>query len=345
MLTTPKIKNFNGILNAIKENVIYFEALGGDQVFKNELEIYKASDNSMVHSNISITFQFKHVIPIDTLTNGETYKLRIRTYNSDNDTSQWSEYVNFKTLSDPIFSITNLGDGTIKNQTYVFQGEYSHEQDEPLRSYRFALYDSNKNLLSITDELRDGRLNYEFGGLQDNESYYIEYIIKISSGEIYTTGLINFYVDYVTLKSNSIITLTNNKKQACVDIELNIKEIIFQSVNNTYEYINDEFIDLRNDVIYTDDTNGFYLNLDKWTMCVKFISGNDGEILKLSNMYDDCISISVAKERVYIRYYKNGEIMFNRWHNIENLSIGDFISLWVLKDGHQINTKITTKSS
>ena len=71
------------------------------------------------------------------MSNGNRYKVRIRTYNIDGLTSNWSEYLNFKCSSTPTITLNEIANGTVNNQTYTFSGTYSQAENEPIQSYRF----------------------------------------------------------------------------------------------------------------------------------------------------------------------------------------------------------------
>ena len=73
--------------DATNSQVFNFNVSGGDQVVKNRLVISKQSDNTVVYNDVQITFAFRHIVPANTLTNGEYYSAYVITYNSDDEQS------------------------------------------------------------------------------------------------------------------------------------------------------------------------------------------------------------------------------------------------------------------
>src|SRR5699024_4705272 len=109
-----------------------------------------------------------------------SYKARIKAGGANGEWSEWSDWVFFWVLEDPIVNITNidyLNQNRVYSQTVNFIASYNHPDDEQLQSYRFTLYDSNKNILNVYEEkyyTDEVLLEQEVTGLSNGELYYIE---------------------------------------------------------------------------------------------------------------------------------------------------------------------------
>lgn len=257
-LTTPQILSPIVPFSALQSYTFKFSVIGGDQVYANELEIQNNSNYTQIYLQKIISFKFEHTINAGVLTNGIEYRCRIRTYNINNQYSNWSDWVVFKCLSTPVVQITNIIDGKINNQTYTFNGSYSQAEGELLQSYKYLLYNEQGVLLSVSPELFDGLLQYEFTGLQNGVTYKIELkVITVNQVEA-TTGLVSFIPNYIQPRLATVITLKNIKDQASVEVSANIIQIIGQGTNFSYE--NDEWVNVKNGMVYFQD--GFSIEKD-----------------------------------------------------------------------------------
>lgn len=247
-LTKPILRSISPF-PATSSQGVYFDVYGGSQVVYNELEIQRNSDNVQVYLVKVQAFQYLHTVSANTLTNGIEYKARVRTYDVNNATSSdWSDWVVFWVLSAPIVAITNIVDGIVNNQTFIFEGSYTHT-DDALESYRFLLYDANQTLLQTFDEQFGAPISQEVAGLENDKRYYIEIITLSSKGMSGTSGKIQFLAQYIQPKLNSILSLENMPDQAAIKITANVVQIIFELTGGTYSYEDNEWINLENGVI------------------------------------------------------------------------------------------------
>lgn len=343
MLTTPRIKPFMSALDSTELIIVTFDASGGDQVFANEIEIYNSSTNVLVYTNKVTSFQFKNEIPINTLLNGTTYKVRIRTYNSTNEVSQWSDYIILKCLSNPIVAITNIGvDGIIKNQTYEFQGSFTQGENDTLKSYNFILYDSQHRQISVSGNKTDGLLKYSFTFVNDT-NYFIEMKTKSNSDVENTTGLIPIYVKYVTNKMKNILSLTNDKNNATVNIEANIIHVVFKLQSGSYTYIDNDWIDLKDAVIYADNTLDYMLSGSLWTLELRFkIYDDTTRFFKMVDVKGNYLVFERDRDRIFIRLYdKDNYLILETWEDISIVTLNSIVELWFQKIGTGFKNKIT----
>ncbi len=205
-----------------------FNVIGGKQVVKNQLEIQKTSDSSIVYDDILITFQFQHPISENTLDNGEEYRFRFKTFAVDDSESSWSDWVVFLCLSTPEIEITNIIDGKIFNQTELFTGEYSQTEGELLQSYRFILYNSNQIMIQSFSEVFGLPIQQQITGLQDDTLYYIKLIIKTVNHIEIETSLIPFTPQYQQPRLSLALNLYNLSDIASIKITANVIQIIGQ---------------------------------------------------------------------------------------------------------------------
>lgn len=340
MLITPSIKLFKSSLDANNDIFVEFYSKGGDQVYKNEIEVYDAETNLLAYKNITISFNLRQIIPPNSLKNGKRYKIKVRTYNVNNEVSNWSDYVNFKCSSIPKIALNPIDDNTVKNQTYLFRGTYSQAEGEPIMSFRFIVYDRYRNQLDTSPEIYSSNIEYEFTGFNDDENYYIEIKAKSNGNIEITTGLVEFYVKYVQPKMRTVLKLDNNKEKATVSIEINTIQVLFNSTNYTYSF-NNGFIDLHTDKIHTNKNFGFVLDSENWTMNLRFKAFADTKnILTMTSMLGNKIVIRRNVDRIVVEYWYGDILLITRPNSIESITEETVINLYVQKNDNDLITKI-----
>ena len=250
MLKTPVITPFAPI-NATQINTIKFSYTGSNQVVKNNLIIEDLNGN-IIYNQTQNTFSFIHNLPANTLTNGNSYRVKIRVTDISNTWSSFSDSVIFYTLTSPTLSILSIdGQGKVYNQTVNFQTSYTHPENEILQSYQYKLYDNNQNLLtSYQVKYSDGSttLDEEITGLNNNTVYYIEVLATTVKGQLATTSKIQFIPYYAVPKMASGIRVENVKEQGAVEVHLSAKQITFKLYDNNDAEISHELVQ------YTDNS-------------------------------------------------------------------------------------------
>lgn len=245
MLITPVLKSRIQPFNATEDYEFIFYVDGSsDQVVRNNLVIEKVEDNTIIYNQTQETFSFKHKIPANSLQNGMNYKAKIRTSNIKNEWSQFSEYEIFWCYSPPIIKVVNIdyeNQNKVYNQTVEFKSTYSQTESETLQSYRYLLYDSNKNLIKTFPEKfynNEEYLTQEIAGLENNELYYLEVkTLSINNNEG-TSGLIWFKPFYVAPRLFSVLTPENLSEQGAIKVSANIIQIIGKLYDNNGNQIN-----------------------------------------------------------------------------------------------------------
>lgn len=310
-LTRPVLNSYrnSGVLkpiNAMVDNAIEFNVVGGDLIYANELQITDNETNIVLYQRKNTTFDFTHTIPRRTLTNGKEYQLRIRTYNSSNQYSVWSNVVLVKALTPADLVITNIIDGQIVSQNPTMVATYSQDQGDSLVSYKYILY-KNGSQVAYSPELYDNTLTYQFTNLENKTNYTIELIVKGSSG-METTLNQEFYCMYAQTRLAVVMKAENIPSKGAISIKTYIKQIIGRVISgNDVYYINGDEADLHNSVVRYDSESPFMVNGD-WTLEMWSRDLEDEKTMLLN---------------IYGEY---GHIELTRWHNMFSVSkyIGGF---------------------
>jgi hypothetical protein len=251
---------------------IPFQVIGGDQVTANEIQVYENSNNLLAYDYTTEQqyFLLKSVIPGDTLNNGTIYKIRIRTLNSAGAYSQFSDWVIISCYTQPTIDIINIDDnGVYNNQQLVPQASYSQAEGDSLRNYQYFLYDNSMNLLGKTSLLYDGELTVQLGILENNQSYYVKLQVTSQSGA--TSELTkHFTAEYIAPTFSNLLTLTNDRKNAKVDIEIIAIRTVGHIKSGTAKVQDDPYVNLLNGILQFDDQDdhGLYFkyNQGNWQM-------------------------------------------------------------------------------
>lgn len=118
-----------------------------------------------------------------------------------------------------IFSTGTGTDAVFNYQDNTFYLDYAQTEEVGVKNYKFILYDENQVEITDTGWIYDLLLKYEFTGLLNNTTYYIEGIITTQYDQTGTTGLKTFLIDY----SNNIvlpsITATADDEQGTVTVD------------------------------------------------------------------------------------------------------------------------------
>jgi hypothetical protein len=273
ILTRPILDSLK-IIDGNISNKIKYNVIGGDQVFGYQVRIYDNSTNGLVYDNKAFSFIFEISINNGILVNGREYKLQIRTFNGivlndlsnlEGNTSDYSDYLILKCYSTPIVNIDNIpvdsfGNNLIKNQTFVFTGNYSQAEGVALKSFRYLLYDKNKVLSEIFDEVYQltGELTQEITGFDNNEDYYIQ-LLTINQYNIETrSALIKFHVEYIEPRIRQVIKAENDFENALIKVEARVVVLYFESDNYTFE--NNDWVNIKNSNMHL--TQGYNFNIN-----------------------------------------------------------------------------------
>ena len=319
MLKTPVTTPFVPI-NATQINTIKFSYTGSNQVVKNNLVIEDLSGN-IIYNQTQNSFSFIHSLTANILTNGNSYRVKVRVADISNTWSSFSDSVIFYALSSPTLSILSIdGQGKVYNQTIIFQTSYTHPDNELLQSYQYKLYDNNQNLLmSYQVRYSNGSttLDEEITGLNNNTVYYIEVLVTTVKGQLATTGKIQFIPYYAVPKMASAIRVENIKEQGAVEVHLSAKQITFRLYDNNDAEISHELVQ------YTDNSKIDMNRSDYKKLSVgnnenfKITQGNFVMQLWLENIPEnqDILKLYSGNGWLEIKYYGGRFHCFKKRHN------------------------------
>jgi len=281
MLTNPILAYPIKPFDATKDYEFIFYVNGGNQVLRNNLIIENVSDNVEVYNQTIESFSYKHKVLANMLVNGTVYKVKIRTGGLDNTWSQFSEYQMFYCLTPAIITIPTIdytNQNRVYNQTVNFEAVYTQSENEQLQSYRFLLFDSNKDLIKSFPEQfysGSGNLSQEITGLDNGTLYYIQVKTESVNGLLSGTELIWFKPLYITPRLSLVLTPENLAEQGAIKLSANIVQIIGKLYDNNgvqvnpldVEYIDGEWLDLtRFDYDKLNFDDGFNIAQSDFTM-------------------------------------------------------------------------------
>lgn len=226
-LVTPII-NYIPALDATKDNTITFVADGGEPIAKNEIKILTNDENeTVVYNNIQVqtsTSILGQTIDAYTLTNGTYYKVTFRTYDSLDNTSEWSNYQPFYCYSTPILTFNISDEEIINDMEFDLSLTYNQTENERLESVTIYFYNSNGDLISSSGKLFNSNLppvvfKYFLGNLENNEMYRIKADGITVDGTVISTGFITFYVSYEIIDTEGKIYPITDSCEGYINIK------------------------------------------------------------------------------------------------------------------------------
>lgn len=292
-LIKPQIFLSNNIFNASSDIQISFVALSGDQVISSTLEAYNLSNTLIyTHSTSDETFTLSNTIVAGSLQNGNSYKIHIKTKNSKGEFSQFSDWVIIQCYSPIILDITNIPNNSVyNNQQLIPQGNFSQSEGDTLKNYQYYLYNQNMELLLQTGLIYDNLLTYQSFVLENNTTYYIKLLVNSQAGA--TAQIIRkFTTQYVAPTFSNLLTLTNDKENAKVDVNIIAIRTVGHIKSGTVTS-DGEYVDCTNGVVSFDDSGTHGLNF-------KYNNGNWQMQLWLKGLVDQYAPVNGVLEGTLI---------------------------------------------
>lgn len=254
--------------NATQEFIFSFSVgTGGNQVVANRLIIRDNITNEIVYNQKQTTYRYEHIVPADTLTNGSYYNATVTTYDALDDTSVASLPIQFYCYSTPTIVFTNIpASGLITGSSYEFTMMYNQDEDEPLNSYQFNLYNTSLALVSTSGTLytQDGVPpfydSYIFSGFEDGSIYYVVVSGSTVNGTVITTELTQITVEYSAPSLHTLVELTNNCEEGFISVRSNIAPIEGKSEPPDPIFIDNQELDVRADGHYVWYDEGFSIS-------------------------------------------------------------------------------------
>lgn len=216
----------------------------GDRQYYYSLAIYNNSTNALVYNVVKTSSLYTfHVVPSNSLVNGNTYKYQVTVYGSDGVSNATSEWILLKCSSTPTASFTNLS-ATIGNNSYTLQGTYGQSQSIPIKTWQILLYNSYSEIIGNSGLVYNSNIEYEIAGLDNGNSYFAELQVRSQDNLLFSTNKIAFSVVYDVPKSALVLTATVENSTASVNLGWHVSQILGSSNSSTY--IDSEKLDVTN---------------------------------------------------------------------------------------------------
>ena len=245
LLEQPLI-NYISSFDANKDYVLEFTYLGAERVTTNEIQIRVDKLNSLpIYTRQSTKFDKNHTIPGRVLTNGVTYRAKIRVQSQNGEWSVWSPEETFTCLTTPKIVFQNLQeDKFVYNNDILFQAYFQQEQGDRVETYQFSLLDSNGVALQRYPVRRpESRLpnvmQERISNLDKGRLYYVKIDVMTESGLEYADRH-EFVAHYVAPSTSGIIEVKPDQKNGTVLMQAYLTQSLGIQVTPKIENGNDE---------------------------------------------------------------------------------------------------------
>lgn len=332
-MAKPQINKITSI-DALFDYEITFSWYG-NRIKEHTIYVYNNDSGALVYESTVETYSLTHLIPANTLENGNKYYVRVKVKDVNNEISALSDAIVFPCIKTPVLYFANPTSGeTITSNVINASVTYYSEQNEQLRYYTFYLYNSNKKLVYKTDEKYDiDNIAYAYTGLENETTYFLKC-------EGYTAHSIHVETDYIEVRVSykkqsfySQVYAINEPKYGMIHVTSNFIFIKYTG-KEKFEF-KDGRINLTNKEIYYDE--GFLIQ-DSFTVQidVDHMRPNE-EILYIKGEGGDELRVTTFQ-------YPSGKIRFKLlttngvttcllYSNELNYSINKKYSVAVRKDG------------
>ena len=244
--------------DATKGTTITFIASGGDQVTGNEIKVVlndDSIDETVVYNNTITSYNLSHNIPPNVLTNGEYYRVSVRTYDVLNNTSVWSNSQPFYCYTTPTLSLNINSGQVIRTTSYNIILNYSQLENEKVDYALIEIFNGSNILINTSGNLYNSnypplRFDYNIIGLENHSQFYVRATVLTINGTIVQTDKILFYTNYDTIIDETELTATLDSCNGYVNLHSNmIGNITGKSNPDPLTYLkNNTMADLRNAV-------------------------------------------------------------------------------------------------
>lgn len=364
-LTKPMVYNVDAF-DASENHTFSFLSVGGDQVIKNEIKIVD-EDNTEVYNNVETTFLSSQEVPSMTLTNGEKYTVTFRTYDINDNTSDWSDGVLFYCYTTPELSVNVTQGQEIISNNYTFIATYDQEEGEKLDTLYFEIFDFDDKLIKKSDNLHSSsdvplNISWNYSGFENNKTYKVKVTaITINKTQI-ETDIISFDVYYAEPIIRGRLKLFNNCRDGRVEIMTRAMYADGISNPSPMEYIEEEdkysaFAILSDPIInYNSVTSGWINWKDDITITKNFVmkywfnvGATDNNILELSNDNGKYLKIKFVRDtnKDYVEVTTSEGTIINS-NMINHINEGTELFLWLKSNNGSyevILTVLNTKTT
>lgn len=280
------------------------------------------------------------------LLNNNSYLLKIITHETDGNSFE-SDPVIIKCIETPTFNL--LLNETLVDGEYTLRGsildvgvEYLHESEE-LNYYYVVLeniYEKPKESNYVYDKTKHIKIN----DLKDDATYEITaYGQTVNGMNIVSSTIIK--TSFVKNETFVMLKASNNYKNACVDINTNIKNVLYklEKGDETKYYSDSENIavDLSDNVLEYYD--GFTL-YNTFSIFLEYCPTSNKELVLNLNNEEVVLVYGLESSKPYFEFRYNGKILIIKKDREGNaLSVGNFYIIVYRNDTGEIKIDIKNK--
>lgn len=215
--------------DAKEDKRIDFNVSGGDLYTKVKATVTERNTPSVIFKTYETNVTSEYfILPAGILENNKYYSLTLQVGDGTTwSSSSSSDY--FSCFEKAILSVDGLDDGLIEEQSYTFKGNYTQPND-PIRYYRFRIFDSEGNIFYDSGNVYDGLLSVQVAGFENEENYYLIFNTVSQAGIASSTEKIKFKVHYKRVGINSKTDIVCDTQTG----DVSIKAIITNQKGEVY---------------------------------------------------------------------------------------------------------------
>lgn len=321
---------------------INFVYLGSKKTTRNGISIREDTNQGAVVYTSEVTkFDKNYDIPAGALTNGQSYKIKVRVYTEEDGWGEWSLEASFICLATPKITFDNIDNKKfIYNDDVMMVAIYRQEQGERVINYKFSLLDQNKVPISvyptrIPDPSSPTVFQERVDGLVKGQLYYISCNVITKNGLNYTE-IKEFIPQYIAPSVNSILEVSNHDDSGQVLVQAYLKQLLGTQVKpyipyaandnpENYVYIGGEWIVIPPEMPLYFTRLGMAKASD-WMAKIWCKNVINGVMLDFSKEYGEDVHMKFIKYDDYIVCEKelNGIRSRTRSNIVEGLGLKEF---------------------
>lgn len=348
--------------DATQDSIFYFNVSGGNQVTSNKITIRLQSDNSIVYTNTTTSYQFNQTVPSNTLTNGTYYNFYFNTYDTNGNESDNSNIISFYCYTTPTIAFTNiLNNQIIENGTYEFDVQYTQNESELLDFVTISLYSATNQFISTSGNLYSSStppitFSHTFSGLENNTSYKIIATATTVNGTVVSSGKIAFNIVYTSSRLYSNLSLENKCDDGYVQINSNLIVVDGESNVDPMVYLDNTKSDIRFPQYYIKWGQGYEIAKDfeisiwmkpTWidTFC-KFYNSTMANGYSINFIREIPYGETSVKDYFELKGYANGILkVYQRSNYVNIMTTNDYVLVWIKKIGttYTLTLQMVTK--
>lgn len=221
---------------------VFTSIVNGEKVTRYVLRIYNSSDTIVYEDDTSLSASeyvyngeiLEVTIPsANGCTNGNEYSWTITHYNGS--ANKMSYELPFTASTTPSLTITVPS--TIDTFAYDFVGEYSQDENVPLKYWYFVLYDSDGEILQETERDYSLDISHKFTGFEDGETYSVKGFGKTQEDGQIESPLYEFTIErpFSALYVNLAVELNDERVSPFMGVT--DAKIIYGEVTGSYSYL------------------------------------------------------------------------------------------------------------